>query len=145
MEKYSTVNSRAPRIDAPDKVTGAAKFINDFNMPGQLYGAMLQSPLAHARIVNIDTSKAKKLPGVKAVITAKEAGSVKYGVSPARYDETVFCIDKVRYIGDEIAMLAAVDRQTALEAVSLIDVEYEELPAILSIEDAIWRAVPQHQ
>ena len=137
MEKYSTINSRASRVDAPDKATGVARFINDFNMRGQLYGAMLQSPLAHARILNIDTAKARKLPGVKAVITAKEAGSVKYGVSPARYDETVFCIDKVRHIGDEIAMVAAVDKKTALEAVSLIDVEYEELPAILSIEDAM--------
>ncbi len=142
MGEYFTLNSRAPRIDAPDKATGAAKFVNDFNMTGQLYGAVLHSPLAHARIISIDTSKAKKIPGVKAVITAAEAGSVPYGVSPARYDETLFCVDKVRYVGDEIAAVAAVDRETAEEAVSLIDVQYEELPAVLSIEEAMKEGAP---
>ncbi len=142
MEKYYTVNSRAPRIDAPDKALGRARFINDFNMPEQLCGAMLQSPLAHARILKIDTTRARKLPGVKAVITAEDAGLVKYGVSPARYDETVFCSDKVRYVGDEIAAVAAVDQETAQEAISLIDVEYEEIPALLSIEDAMEEGAP---
>jgi CO/xanthine dehydrogenase Mo-binding subunit len=73
MTEYSTINSRAPRIDAPDKSTGRAKFIDDLNMQDQLYGAILQSPLAHARIKKIDTSKAKALQGVKAVVTAADA------------------------------------------------------------------------
>lgn len=142
MTEYSTINSRAPRIDAPDKSTGRAKFIDDLNMQDQLYGALLQSPLAHAKILRIDTSRAKALPGVKAVVTAEDAGHIKYGVSPARYDETLFCIDKVRYVGDEIAAVAAVDLETAIKAVSLIDVEYEELPALLSIEDATMEGAP---
>jgi len=142
MTEYSTINSRAPRIDAPDKSTGRAKFIDDLNMQDQLYGAILQSPLAHARIKKIDTSRAKALPGVKAVVTAADAGKIKYGVSPARYDETLFCIDKVRYVGDEIAAVAAVDLETAMKAVSLIDVEYEELPILLSIEDATREGAP---
>ncbi|MBN1626960.1 MAG: molybdopterin-dependent oxidoreductase [Deltaproteobacteria bacterium] len=142
MTEYSTINSRAPKIDAPDKSTGKAKFINDLNMENQLYGALLQSPLAHAKILRIDTSRAEALPGVKAVITAADAGNIKYGVSPARYDETLFCIDKVRYIGDEIAAVAAVDLETAEKAASLIDVEYEELPALLSIEDATREGAP---
>jgi CO/xanthine dehydrogenase Mo-binding subunit len=101
-----------------------------------LFGALLQSPLAHARIVRIDISKAKKLAGVKAVITAEDTGRVQYGVSPARYDETLFCLDKVRYVGDEIAAVAAVDLETAMKAVSLIEVEYKELPALLTIDEA---------
>lgn len=142
MTRYDTINSRAPRIDAPDKSTGRARFIDDMNMPNQLYGAMLQSPIAHAWIKKIDTSKTERLPGVKAVITSEDAGLVKYGVSPARYDETMFCHDKVRYIGDEIAAVAAVDMETAREAVSLIEVEYEELPCITSIEEAMAHDAP---
>ena len=142
MNAFSVINSRAPRIDAPDKATGKAKYIDDISLPGMLRGAMLQSPLAHARIIHIDTSRAKKLPGVRAVVTAEDAGTVKYGVSPARYDETLFCTDKVRYVGDEIAAVAAVDMETALEAVSLIQVEYEELPPLLSVEEATAEGAP---
>jgi 4-hydroxybenzoyl-CoA reductase subunit alpha len=112
-------------------------------MPGMLYAAILQSPIAHGKILNIDTSRAKKLPGVKGIITAKEAGLVKYGVSPARYDETLFCHDKVRYVGDEIAAVAAVDLPTALEAVDLIKVDYEELPAVLDMFEAMKEGAPQ--
>jgi 4-hydroxybenzoyl-CoA reductase subunit alpha len=141
MSNYSIINSRAPRIDAPDKATGRALYIDDIRLPNMLFGALLQSPLAHARIVRIDTSKAKSLPGVKAVITAEDTGMVQYGVSPARYDETLFCSDKVRYVGDEIAAVAAVDLETAMKAASLIDVEYEELPVLLTIDEAIAEGV----
>jgi len=136
-QMYDVINTRASRLDAPDKASGRAVFIDDMSMPGMLYGALLQSPLAHAKILNIDISAAERLPGVKAVVTAKEAGLIQYGVSPARYDETLFCHDKVRYVGDEIAAVAAVDMETATEAVSLIRVEYEELPALLTIEEAM--------
>jgi 4-hydroxybenzoyl-CoA reductase subunit alpha len=142
MSNYDVINTRASKIDAPDKATGRAVFIDDMHMPGMLYGALLQSTLAHAKILSIDTSAAKKLPGVKAVVTAKEAGLVQYGVSPARYDETVFCHDKVRYVGDEIAAVAAVDLETAMEAVSLIQVEYEELPILLTIDQAMAEGAP---
>jgi 4-hydroxybenzoyl-CoA reductase alpha subunit len=137
MKEYSIVNTRVPRVDARAKVTGQARYADDLSMPNMLYGALLQSPLAHARIKRIDTSKARKLFGVRSVVTAKEAGPVKFGVSPARYDETVFCIDKVRYIGDEIAAVAADDLETALEAISFIKVDYKELPAILDPFEAI--------
>ncbi len=142
MSEYNVINSRASRIDTPDKSTGRAVFIDDMSMPGMLYGALLQSPLASAKILSIDTSAAENLPGVKAVVTAKEAGLVKYGVSPARYDETLFCHDKVRYVGDEIAAVAATDLETAMEAVSLIKVEYEELPLLLTIDDAMAEGAP---
>ncbi len=143
MSEYDVINSRAARLDAPDKVTGRAVFVDDMSMPGMLYGAMLQSPVAHAKILNVDISEALKLPGVKSVVTAKEAGLINYGVSPARYDETLFCSDKVRYVGDEIAAVAAVDLETAMEAVSLIKVTYEELPILLTVEEAMAEGAPQ--
>ncbi len=143
MSDYQVVNSRLPRLDAPAKATGRAVFIDDISFPGMLHAALLQSPLPHARIRAMDTSKAERLPGVKAVITAKDAGLVRYGVSPARYDETVFCHDRVRYVGDEIAAVAAIDQETAEEAVGLISVDYEELPAVLTIEEAMVEGAPQ--
>ena len=100
MSDHHVINSRLPRLDAPAKATGRAVFIDDMTFPGMLHAALLQSPLPHARILRIDTSKAERLPGVKAVITSKDAGLVRYGVSPARYDETVFCHDRVRYVGE---------------------------------------------
>ncbi|MCF8104808.1 MAG: molybdopterin-dependent oxidoreductase [Desulfohalobiaceae bacterium] len=143
MSQYDVINSRLSRLDTPDKATGRALFIDDISFPNMLFGALLQSPLPHARILHIDTSVAEKLPGVKCVITAKDVGLTKYGVSPARYDETLFAHDKVRYVGDEVAAVAAVDQETAQEAVSLIKVDYEELPAVLSIEEALAEGAPQ--
>ncbi|MBW2031341.1 MAG: molybdopterin-dependent oxidoreductase, partial [Deltaproteobacteria bacterium] len=145
MKEYSVINQGTPKLDAPDKAMGRAKYVDDLYLPGMLYGAILQSPLAHARILNIDVSIARKLPGVKAVATSKEAGLIKYGVSPARYDETIFCHEKVRYVGDEIAAVAAVDLETALEALSLIRVDYEELPAVFTIQEALAQGAPQIQ
>lgn len=142
MREYSVINKRAPRLDAPAKSTGEAKFIDDFKMTGMLFGALLQSPLPHAKILNIDTSEAEKIRGVKAVITAKDVPRVKYGVSPARYDEELFCSDKVRYVGDEIAAVAATDLETAREAVSLIKVDYEELPAVFDAQEAMKEGAP---
>jgi 4-hydroxybenzoyl-CoA reductase subunit alpha len=143
MQSFSAINKYTPRIDAPGKVTGRAAFVDDLSLPGTLFGHLVQSPYPHARILNIDTSKAEKLPGVKAVVTAREAGMVKFGVSPARYDETVFCLDKALHVGDEIAAVAAVDEDIAQEAASLIKVDYEELPAVLTVEQAVQKGAPQ--
>ncbi|MBW1650449.1 MAG: molybdopterin-dependent oxidoreductase [Deltaproteobacteria bacterium] len=142
MSNYDVINSNAPRVDTPAKAKGKAIFIDDMSMPDMLFGALLQSPIAHGKILNIDISAAKKLKGVKAVVTAKEAGLIPYGVSPARYDENVFCHDNVRYIGDEIAAVAAVDLETAIAAASLIKVDYQELPALLTIDDAMAEGAP---
>ncbi|VEN73487.1 4-hydroxybenzoyl-CoA reductase [Candidatus Desulfarcum epimagneticum] len=142
MSDFNVINSRATRVDTPDKASGRAVFIDDMTMPGMLFGALLQSPLAHARIKSVDISDALKVPGVRDIVTAKEAGAVKYGVSPARYDETLFCVDKVRYVGDEIAAVAAEDPDAALEAVSRIRVDYEELPVVLTIEEALAEGAP---
>ena len=142
MSDFEVINTRAIRLDSPDKATGRAVYVDDMSMPGMLYGVMLQSPLAHAGILNIDASAARRLPGVKAVVTSKEAGLIKYGVSPARYDETIFCYDRVRHVGDNVAAVAAVDIETAMEALSLIKVDYEELPAVFTIEQAMAEGAP---
>ena len=130
-KSMSVVGGRAPRVDAWEKVTGRAKYADDLTRPDMLVGALLQSPLAHARVLNVDTSRAERLPGVKAVLTAHNSPSCYFGVSPARYDETLFCKDKVRYVGDEVAAVAAIDRDVAREAIDLIRVDYEELEPVL--------------
>ncbi|MBU8933501.1 MAG: molybdopterin-dependent oxidoreductase [candidate division Zixibacteria bacterium] len=143
MSKYRILNTRSPRVDAADKATGRALYTDDLKRPDMLFAAILHSPVAHARIVNIDTSRAEKLPGVKAVVTHREAGTIPYGVSPARHDETIFCHDKVRYVGDEIAAVAAIDQDTALEAINLIKVDFEEIPVVLDGRTAADDGQPQ--
>ena len=143
MGEFRILNSRAPKVDAADKVTGRAVYTDDMKLPGMLRGAILHSPVAHARITRIDVSRARALPGVAAVITSEDVGAIKYGVSPARYDETMFAVDKVRYVGDEVAAVAAADMPTALEALSLIEVEYEELPLVLDGPTAMAEGQPQ--
>jgi 4-hydroxybenzoyl-CoA reductase subunit alpha len=113
MSKHRILNTRARRVDAVGKVTGSAQYVDDLRRPRMLYAALLQSPVAHGTIRKLDTSRAAALPGVVKVVTAEEAGDTHYGVSPARYDETVFAIDKVRYLGEEIAAVAAEDPDTA--------------------------------
>jgi 4-hydroxybenzoyl-CoA reductase subunit alpha len=106
-------------------------FTDDLRLPGMLFGSILRSPHAHALIRSIDVSAAAALPGVKAVITGREVSAVPYGVSPARYDQHVLAKDKVRFVGDEVAAVAAVDLETAERALALIAVDYELLPAVL--------------
>ncbi|MBW2618118.1 MAG: molybdopterin-dependent oxidoreductase, partial [Deltaproteobacteria bacterium] len=142
MSNFNVINSRARRLDAPAKATGEAVYVDDMVLPGMLHGAILHSPHAHAKILNIETSAAERLAGVKAVVTHADTLGVKYGVSPARYDETLFCTDRARYVGDEIGAVAAVDLETAQEAVRLIKVDYEPLPAVLSIDEALAEDAP---
>ena len=142
MDKYNVLNSRARRVDGPAKATGKAIYTDDITLPGMLHGAVLHSTQAHARIKGIDTSAAEALPGVKAVLTGRDIPDTKYGVSPARYDETVLAMDKVRYVGEEVAAVAAVDLETALKAVSLIKVDYEPLPHVLTVEEALAPEAP---
>ncbi|MBI4676348.1 MAG: molybdopterin-dependent oxidoreductase [Elusimicrobia bacterium] len=138
----SVVGRSCARKDAPDKATGRAKYTGDIQLPGMLHGKLLHSPVAHALIKSIDTIEAAKLPGVRAVITGRDVSDVLYGVSPARYDEHVLAKDKVRYVGDEIAAVAAVDETTAARAVDLIRVEFSELPAVFTVEDAVKEGAP---
>ncbi|HLA28755.1 MAG TPA: molybdopterin cofactor-binding domain-containing protein [Syntrophales bacterium] len=149
MEKYSVIGKSLPRVDAVVKVTGDAKYTADMMLPGMLYGKILRSPHPHAKILNIDVSKAKRLPGVRAVITGNDTPGKTFGRyqdDPLRQqfvDQYALAIDKVRYIGDEVAAVAAIDEDTAEEALDLIDVEYEELPAVFDPEEAMKPGAPR--
>lgn len=145
MKEYSTVGKRLPRVDAVEKVTGSAKYGVDLKLPGMLYGKILRSIYPHARILNIDTSKAKKLPGVRSVITAEDTSRIKFASSPLwnLKDEPLLAIDKVCYIGDEVVAVAAIDEDVAEEALDLIEVEYDPLPAVFDPEEAIKSDAPK--
>jgi CO/xanthine dehydrogenase Mo-binding subunit len=137
MDDRSLVGKSIRRVDTTAKATGEAKFSADLNLPRMLVGKILRSPYPHARIVRVDTSKAEALPGVKAVITGRDSSGEKWGVFRYTQDMQFPSPDKVRYIGEEVAAVAALDEDTALEALSLIDVEYEELPASFTPEEAM--------
>jgi CO/xanthine dehydrogenase Mo-binding subunit len=126
------VGQNVPRVDGVEKVTGRAKFLGDLAVPGMLYGKVLRSSYAHARIHSIDTSMAEALPGVAAVLTAADIGDVV----PTYNGRPVIAMNKVRYVGEPVAAIAAIDAATAEEALSLIDIDYEELPAALGIDAA---------
>ncbi|MCP3902252.1 MAG: molybdopterin-dependent oxidoreductase [Planctomycetes bacterium] len=140
--KSCTVGVSIPRVDAVDKVTGRAQYTADISLPNMAHGKLLGSPIAHGVITRIDTSKAAALPGVLAILTGKDVTDTKHGVSPARYDEDVLAKDKVRHVGDPIAAVAAVDERTAEHAVALIEVEFDELPAVLDPMQAMADGAP---
>ncbi|MEE8449769.1 MAG: 4-hydroxybenzoyl-CoA reductase subunit alpha [Thermodesulfobacteriota bacterium] len=141
--EHSIIGKSYPKIDAPEKSTGRAEYTADLVFTGMLFGKMLLSPLPHARVLHIDTSRAERLAGVQAVITGRDVSSVLYGVSPARYDENVLALDKVRYVGDETAAVVAVDEETAVEAISLIKVDYQPLEAVFDPFQAMKEGAPQ--
>lgn len=124
------------KVDARAKCTGQTKFADDIVLPRMLFCKLLRSHLPHALIKNIDISKATALPGVFAVITGKDL-PISYGILPVSQDEHALCIDKVRFIGDPVAAVAAIDEDTAFDAMNLIEVEYEPLHTISSIDEAI--------
>lgn len=140
-EALNLIGRRLRRVDGLAKATGRAKYTDDIVLPGMLHGKILRSPHAHARIVSIDTSRALALEGVHAVITGADM-PVKYGIIPWTPDEYPLAYDKVRYIGDGVAAVAAVDEDTAIAALDLIAVEYEVLPAYFDPEDAIASSGP---
>lgn len=129
-ETFSLIGKRVPRVDSLCRVTGEVKFSGDLKFPRMLVGKIKRSPLAHARILHVDTSKAEKLGGVKAVVTGQDTAGVKWGVFRYTQDMEMLPKDKVRYFGDEIAGVAAVDEETAMEALDLISFDLEELPAV---------------
>ncbi|MBI4321584.1 MAG: xanthine dehydrogenase family protein molybdopterin-binding subunit [Chloroflexi bacterium] len=137
------VGQKTPLIDSRFKVTGAAQYATDFILPFMLYGKILRSELHHARVLNVDTSRAARLPGVKAVVTSKDFKPIRYGFGDHRADMYALAIDKVRFIGDEVAAVAAADADTAEEALDLIDVEYEPLPPVFDPEESMQEGAPQ--
>ena len=135
MDANQFVGKTIPRVDAEEKVTGAAKFTSDLKFAGMLHGKILRSTYPHAKIISIDVSRAGKIKGVKAVITGKDTSQIRYGDYLS--DQTVVAIDKVRYIGEPVAAVAAIDEDTAEEALSLLRVEYEELQPVFDAETAM--------
>ena len=123
------------RTDGPDKTTGRGKYGIDVVLPGTLWAKILRSPYPHARVVSIDASRALAHPGVHAVLTPDEVGGLRSG--KALQDEPLLTFDAARYVGDKVAMVAADDEETAEDALDLIDVEYEELPAAITFDEAL--------
>jgi len=149
VSENTLIGKRIPRIGSVDKVLGRAQYSGDLVKPNMLSGKILRSPYPHARILNIDTSKAERLPGVKAVVTGKndtprgpDGKPGYFGIVQNTRDQVLLPIDKVRYVGEEVAAVAAIDEDTAEEAISLIKVEYEELPFVLTAEEAMKKGAP---
>ncbi len=140
------VGKSVARIDGRGLVTGQAKYVYDLKLPGMLTGKMIRSHVPHALIRNIDTSAAEKLPGVKAIITAKDTYNIKFGSNefffPHTVDQMALEADKVRYIGDEIGAVAAIDEDTAEAALKLIKIDYEPLPAVFDMMEAMKPGAP---
>ncbi|MCX5803423.1 MAG: xanthine dehydrogenase family protein molybdopterin-binding subunit [Proteobacteria bacterium] len=137
--KYRFIGKATPRKDATEIVTGSSRFLNDIKLPDMLYGKVLRSPYPHALIKKVDKRKAQKLPGVKAILTWEDIPDWKGGTP--RYTRVLD--QKVRYVGDAVALVAATSEEMASEALHLIDVEYELLPAVFEMEEALIPGAPQ--
>ncbi len=142
MPTFQTIGKRLPRVDALDKVTGAAQYAADVNLPGQLWGAFVRSPHSHARIKRIDTANAETLSGVKCVITGASlskdvALSTDDTVHGMKVVQGLFATDEVVYQGEKIAVVVAEDWNTARDGAELVEVEYEVLPALFEVMEAI--------
>lgn len=141
------VGRSVPRLEARDKVTGRATYVHNMTLPGMLYGKVFRSTVAHGRIKSIDVSEAKKLPGVHQVVTADDIKKIiphpYYG--PAFHDQPILAIDKVRHVGEPVAVVLASDPHVAETAVSLITAEYEELPAVFDEIEALTSKAIVHE
>jgi len=143
MAEYSLIGKPIPRVDAKAKVTGKAKYAADYSLPDVLWCKLLRSPYPHARIINIDTSRAERLSGVKAIVTGKDFGGWTWGWMASTRDEPPLAVDKVRYMAEAVAGIAAIDEDTAEEACGLIKVDYEELPGVFDPEEAMQGGAPK--
>ena len=142
MSDFTVIGHRLPKVNTWDHLTGRARYADDIFLPRMLYGRLLRSPHAHARIVSLDVSRALAHPGVIDVITGDLMPELM-GIMPSTQDETALAVGKVRYVGEPVAAVAAVDEDTAFDALQLIDVVYEPLPPILTIQDALRDDLPK--
>src|SRR5438093_10305503 len=140
MMAHRIVGQPVGKLEGLGKVSGQARYSGDVTLPGLVWGKALRSPLPHARILRIDTSKAKALAGVLAVLTAQDLPNILVG--RRMFDMPVLARDRVRFIGERLAVVAALDPDLAEEALALIDVEYEDLPAVFALENAIGNGAP---
>ncbi len=134
--EFAVIGKPTAMVDAAEKTTGAGKYTDDLSVPGMLVGKILHSPYPHARIKAIDTSKAEKLEGVVAVAVGKDAPKT-YGILPVGHDEYPLALDKVRYVGDNVACVVATSEAIAERAVELIDVDYEVMPGYFDPEESM--------
>ncbi|MGL5514313.1 MAG: xanthine dehydrogenase family protein molybdopterin-binding subunit, partial [Sporomusa sp.] len=141
-KKYRHIGKSPMRIEAREKVTGRAIYTCDMELPGMLIAKCIHSPYARAEIVNIDTSAAKALPGVKAVLTGED---IPYLLGLYMIDKRVLARGMVRYQGESVAAVAAVDEETAEKALSLIKIEYKELPSVQTIDEALEAKILVHE
>src|SRR6195256_730949 len=133
---FSIIGKPTAMVDAAHKTTGSGKYTDDLSLPGMLAGKILHSPYPHAHIKSIDTTRAEKLEGVVAVVVGKDAPN-PYGILPVGHDEHALALDKVRYVGDNVACVVAVSETIAERALELIDVDYEVLPAYFDPEESM--------
>jgi 4-hydroxybenzoyl-CoA reductase subunit alpha len=134
--EFAVIGKPTAMVDAAEKTTGSGKYTDDLSVPGMLVGKILHSPYPHARIKAIDTSKAQKLDGVVAVAVGKDAPKT-YGILPVGHDEYPLALDKVRYVGDNVACVVATSEAIAERALELIDVDYEVLPGYFDPEESM--------
>ncbi|TDF92017.1 xanthine dehydrogenase family protein molybdopterin-binding subunit [Paenibacillus piri] len=136
------IQPRKSKNDLETKVTGKTQYLHDMNLPGQLIGGTFRSPLPHAKIVKLDVSKAREAEGVVAVLTGEDVPHYEFG--PTKFkDWNILAKDKVLFIGDEIAVVAAETKEAVDRALALIEVEFEELPAVFDPEDSLLDSVPE--
>jgi CO/xanthine dehydrogenase Mo-binding subunit len=135
-EELSVVGKSLPKVDADAKVRGRQRYADDLRVPRMLIGKLLRSTRPHALIRRLDVSGALELPGVQAVLTGEHL-PIPYGILPVSQDEHALALEKVRYMGEPVAAVAAIDEETAERALDLIEIEYEDLPAAMSISEAL--------
>lgn len=138
---HKSVGQPLPQVDSIEKARGLTQYLQDLSVPGMIYGAIARSQTPHARIKAVDTSRAERLPGVRAVITAKDCPGILFGPQKPE-DWEILCRDKVRYVGDEVAAVAAISPEAAEEAAALVGVDYEELPAVYDPFEAMKPGAP---
>ena len=141
-QPLSVVGQSVRRLDVLEKVTGRARYVTDLELPGMLHAKLLRSPYPHARIARIDTAAARAVPGVSAAVTSADLGWCDPYFGPAFRDRPILAIDVVRYEGEPVAAVVAEDESVGAQALDLIEVEYEELPAATTLEQALAPGAP---
>jgi CO/xanthine dehydrogenase Mo-binding subunit len=141
-QTFQVVGTSAARLEGIEKVTGEAIYTGDIELPGMAIAKVLRSPLAHARIVKIETSRATRVPGVLMALTRDELAGINNVYGAIYKDQSIVALDRVRYVGDPVVAVAAESEDAAEEALALIDIEYEDLPAVTNIEEAIAPGAP---
>src|SRR5256885_5047323 len=138
VSEFSVIGRRLPKVNSWAHLTGQARYADDLFMPRMLFGRLLRSTRPHARIRRIDVSRAAAHPGVVAIVTGADMPA-KMGIMPSTQDETALAVDKVRYVGEPVAAVPATAEDAAFDALSLIDIDYEDLDPIFTIEEALER------